>query len=356
MKKISVLNCLYFLIIFISISFQYLEMLFNIPQLYFVFLIGITFVVALFCGFSKIMKKKIVIKIFIIGFLCLILSFLTGLLHFIIPFLLAIVFVKKESKILIKHYFIASLVCFSLVLLFSFVGVLESDIYYRLYDGEYVLRNSLGFSGVNAVFIHFFPIVISYIYLYGLNKISFGFILGISLVLYNFTHTRTGLLTLLITISLLNFKKVIKVIEKINFKYLMIVFFIGSVLLALFFGEIGNILNDATSNRFLYWNDYLSGINFGSIMSSNIVDYPVDNLYLIYFFESGIIVGIGIYILYYYLFSKVKLSSSEKLFILPFLIYGMFESTVAFYINPVFMLLVYKFIKGESHEVESFNN
>lgn len=343
MKK----NLCSFLSVFFIVTYIYLKLhnIFNFKNLciYIFFVVLFNFFVII----KKYLKKKWDFKklkeVFIWGIITTFVTVIAKDVNFLFPYMIAINFLDDNYSDMIKYFAISSLIMYILTLLGCFFGFFDEIQYFR----KDKIRYSLGFYNPNSVFLNWIPVVLGMYYVIK-NKyvyVSISFIL--STILFFLTDCRIGygcVIIFLVYILLNNFKIVKRILSCKIFKYLFIIFFILSILLALLYGNnYDNFVNKLFSNRLVYWNYHICDVPFFSFFGNSMRDYlyTVDNTYLVIFKECGLFV----FLIYFYIMLKSYelLSFDEKFIMIVFLIYGMFESNAM--IGSINFLLPIQLIK-----------
>lgn len=276
------------------------------------------------------MKKG---SILILGFLSILQMVLLRDIDIFFITLLIIVFSneKKATTKIIKYFMISLIIIFSITVFLYFTGHLDSAYLSRiLEDGTRIQRNSLGFAHPNETFIYYFFIILSVYYLTTKHKFLFYiFTIISSIILYNLTLCRTGMICVIIFLLL-------TLIEKKDRKYISYLFLIGTIgsfVIAYFGSDINNWINQTLSYRPFIANYHLINGNFINILGNNLTNsnnmYSImDNAYLYLILTSGYI----IYFVYLYIYQKSgKLISKDKKLSTIFtiiLLYGCFESHI----------------------------
>lgn len=371
-KEKKVDDILQFLIVFLFLLFKYVEMwtflVFNeIYESKFIMILLI-FVGGLIAIRMKLKKNEVKKGIFW-GIIFAVIVLLSKRMDFIASFFIAVTYFKNDNgdRKFIKNFFISSIILFSLTIILGITNILPSISTIRHISNEEVLyRSNLGFYGANSLFLNFYPIVLAYIVLFFNNNwkknlFDSGVILAISLVFYEFTNCRAGMLCVIVTLIIANFINSMgnKLIKNVT-KYIFPILFTISMISAIIFGvSTDNAISRLSSGRMYFWNYYIRKIKFSFFGTEAIKTLPLDNLYLQFFYIYGF-VSFVLYIYFTVIASKKMIKSKKLIFlILAFSIYGFFENNIAFNFNfLVTLMLIYVlgekenmfFIKEKSEE------
>lgn len=241
--------------------------------------------------------------------------------------LIAINFMNKSLRSLIKCFFYSTVSVFLLIIALCVLRAIPNLIIEREVDDGFLARYSIGFRHPNAMYRFFIGIVISGAITTRNNK---WFLIGVWVIgvgLFLLSNSRTGMLiiTLFVVLSLLpkHVKKKYAFSDVIPFAF--VGFSILSLLIALFFKDNGT-LNNLLSNRPWLWNMYIKDIGlFGQSKSK---DFMLDNIFLNTMYCGGLL-GFFCYMLLYFIsFNGVKNKGNYNLFIIigTIFLYGMTES------------------------------
>lgn len=241
-------------------------------------------------------------------------------------FMLLIVIASKNKSLekIFKITIKATLFTYCFVYLSSLLGIIENTIVTRqlevsFWSGEYQ-RVSMGFFNANQV-----PLTVLYLFFMYIvqkkDKIKYYeifLILIVGLYVYEKCNARTPLLLLVLTCFMYVIMKNIKTVYIFNkrssiYRYLWVFIFpmctIISFLLAAFYSKNSGIMQllDAIFNHrislahdalFYYGIGILGhGKNAGTY-AGKLADNTVDNGYIVTFIQSGIIIGIGIILMW----------------------------------------------------------
>lgn len=334
------------MIVFLAILFKYIS-IWNIlsgslKYLVIIFAIGIAILIL---SDKKYTKKQMMI-IFIFFCLSCIITYSSKEIDFIISLLLAIVFSKKDNGDykFVKYFVLSSCICYILTVLFNFLGIVEGTSAIRNVDGIIVLRNSLGFEHVNAVFKNFLPIALGIYLLCKVQQekkiLKLVIIIEITaFILFSYTNCRTGFMVILLLIPYTLFEgKLKKMITLRYLKYLFAIFTIASFLIAHFFGNPFGEINLMLSNRPFLWNNIVHLLKISIFNNPMFQDYVLDNMYLWLLYNYGLVTYLT-YLVIFYLGTK-KMSKNKNFFIiiLLFSIYALFENLNVYNYNFLLVL------------------
>ncbi len=122
------------------------------------------------------------------------------------------------------------------------------EIHYRFVNGKYIVRETFGFANPNSVFLFLLPIFAGYIFFRfdDYNKWDRVILIGTSFYIYKATMSRTGFLTIILALLLVDILKFInlKQYDKVKkiIKFMPIIFLIGSVIVGTVANNIFNRL------------------------------------------------------------------------------------------------------------------
>lgn len=360
-KNISFKTLLLYFYIFLIISIKYISMWtylfekkFIIPKSF------VFFTIVLFCILFMFLKsdKRTLRNIFLLLLLTVIVYFINPNFDFIVAVMSAILFSleKDGDRKFLDAYFKSSAFYFLLTLLLYFIGVLPANDSLRVVESGIIVRYSLGFAGMNTLFMCLLPILLSYVILnkkkVEQNKIFYLFIMMILVVVfYKFTLCRTGLLSSIILVLLLFFEnKISSKILSFIIRYSYIIFTTMSVIIALFYEKLP-LISTILTDRPFYWNIYLNKLNINLFGNNIISKVALDNTYLTYLLIDGSIIFL-IYLFFSY-FSEKKIRNNNYILIsfLVFYIYGMFENNYSFQYNFVLTLQLIYFINVKKSQL-----
>lgn len=308
--------------------------------------------------FIIIIGKYTYKKIFMLSLLFLICALIYIKTQFMAPFLLLLfsICLKYVRLIdIVKIYFYTNIFYFLIIISLSLTEIIPNSVMVS-YNG--IKRYSLGFGNPNTLFIILFIILASFLYInFDKNNIITNIIIIIiSYIFFYMTKSRTGFYSVCIMVLLIIFFKKCQ-FRKRNFliKYLLkniiIIVTLFSLFLAISFNNMDGFINQILSKRPYYWNIYINNDiykigMFGNNMLGNkmfeefIKEFPLDNAYLYIICIQGIFSFIVYSIIYYFGIRSLIYYNMNKeiLFIIIFLIYGIFEN-ITFNIALNFTLL-----------------
>jgi membrane protein len=353
--KITKNQLIRFFIVFLLILFKYIEVwsyLFTKEFFKSKVIVGIIATLLLIVFRDVKIKTGNLNKIAILGVLCLAITLISHSIDYLVFFALVIIYFQIENgeKEFVYHYIVSTAILFALTIFLSLVGILPSFSIDRVVNGETITRFNLGFLGANTLFMFFYPIVISFLYLkYNVTKtrkICYGFvILIISWIFYKYTNCRTGMLCVCFAV-LLYWQKIIFNTKLIRFvlRYYFLIFLMISILCALKFNAYNNYLNILSSGRFNFWYFYIKNIKYTIIGMQPIQGIPLDNIYLNNFYIYGLISYIITLIFSIMPYKNKKISNEFYFITLAFGIYGFFENNIVYVYNFLMFFQFYYFI------------
>lgn len=332
MKEDKLNSMFNFIIVFLLVSYNYLRMFGMNSKIvmacYIVFLCTIAFY-----RITKIkLKRNEFMKISIFIVIALFSTVVVGELDILIITVMAITFLRYDTKSFLKKFLLSSIICYLTVLVLYILGFASNNGLLRIENNDVIQRNSLGFSHVNQTFLYFMPILLSSYLLYSEKRAQLNvFVIIISSILYLFSRCRTGYFCTIIFLVIYNVPIILnnKFTKKI-LKWLFVIFTVFSIFICNKYGTDGsNKINDILSLRPFYIKQYLDNDKIINIKGGNFnKNMPLDNMYIYLLLEKGIIVYafyLVVYMLCYKYFSKYK---KYKVIILVFLVYGLFESYI----------------------------
>lgn len=346
---------LYFIITFLLILFKYIECWsFLFTKEFFkskVIIFTVILLLVLIVSNYKFDKGKFR-RIFIIGMLCLILTYLSKSIDFIISFALAILYssIPNGEKCFLEDFMKSSGILFVLTLILSLIGVLPSFTITRTVGDEIITRYNLGFLGANSLFLFLYPIMVSFLVL-NFNKqkkvrLIYGTtIIMISYLFYKYTNCRTGMLCIILMTFTYLFKSIYKnKLFKRILKYYYLIFLIIALAFTYKFNAFNNPINVMLSGRFYYWNFYVSNLKYTLFGISPIEGIPLDNTYLYNYYFYGIISYIICLIISIIPFKSLKISDEFYFLTFALSIYGFFENNISYVFSFLFFYQIYYII------------
>lgn len=287
--------------------------------------------------------------------------------------IIAIVFAKNiPLNRLIEVVFKFKILAFIVTIVLSLLGIIENNKSFRFMEnGDVITRYALGFPHANVTYLNFFIIVLLYLYIY-YDKVklrNYVVILFLSMLLYKITDSRTGIISVIISLIIpvvLKNKKIIKnVITRKIIIFLPIICGGFSVFSGIYYSS-GNLvlqkINQALTGRIELASKFLSLYKvkpFGQVIveGSNLNGsyLRIDNGYISLLLAYGIISFMVFIILETKLLKKYMLEERyrEILLIVSFLIYGITEVyiyNIFVNISLIFLCeLLYKPISNEKY-------
>lgn len=256
-----------------------------------IYLIGLGLI---FINLRLDFKDKI---LFLIGIIITLLSKNENMLIF---FMLGIY--SKNNNISIKriiiYYAVINLVFFVFIFLLNYLGILSDGVntHYR----NEIERQDFGFGNPNVPYLCLVPILSAYIYL-NIDKYSFknkAIIVAIITFIYFTTYSRTGMLTMVIALILIELLRKVdfdivnkNTTLKVIFSSIFLLIGILSIVIAVLNGDKLNLF---LSSRPRYWNYYISHVSLLGLNSSTELMYPLDNSYIYLLSMFGVVASIFI--------------------------------------------------------------
>lgn len=304
--------------------------------------------------------KKMMYMIALAGIFTLV----TGITTLSLYFLVYIAFCQYEKKTFFKSFFLISLLLFISIIFLNKIGILESNNYVR-FEGSFThIRTDFGFGNPNLAFLLLFTICLSINYVY-YNNIFLDFVtLIILFMFFGYTQTRTGIMCAIIFFAIKYMSKFIvrKILKKdyekfkINkiFRHSFLLFSILTILFCLIFknSTLAANINLTLSNRLYYWQKYVNTDLITNFFGLPLLSKtPLDNTYLFILRNLGtmafVIVG------YIYFKGMRNLKCKDFIFILSFLIYGLFEYNMVIIYNFSLIILFNNIFLNNQSNVES---
>lgn len=364
--KIKPKNLILFTTLFVALFLKYFSMWnylfvgeFETPTIIITLFLLISFISILSYKVRKKDLKKVIYLLIMGG----IVVFINPKFDFLFAILLAIIFSAEENgdEKFIKYYFINSLVLFVFTIFLYLIGILPSNNSARVMDNGVMIRYSLGFAGINILFLCLIPIFASFMIYkknYVLNKkVKVSFVIFfISLFFYKITLCRTGFIIAII-LSLLNLitNKISSNKYEKYIKYSYLVLTIISVFMASNYLQFGR-LNELLSNRLYFWNKYVTGYNIGLFDKTIINGYPLDNVYLTHLYIDGIIIFLLYIIINFVVAKKMSKNKIISLVFILFSLYGIFENNYSYQYNFILILQMIYFIDIDKSQKLLENN
>ena len=327
------------------ILYKYILMWLRVPNIYTNFiiigLVSISFLIIIQKKFSRNEIIKIII-LFLFGCAA---YYKTTMIDIFVAAIFAMLYARDKDGIkdFIKIFTYTSIILYVITIILFLLGFL-GNVASQRYVNEYLVeRNSLGFMHVNAPFLHFVPIALGLIYINreksAVHKFITIIVLDIiSIVLYNYTLSRTGAIIILLLNIIMIFQKYIldNKVTKYIFKYAFIT--LGIFLTFYIAYKFGNDFTDKSLNRVLSFRPMLAldAIKtyplkpFGNAFGERFI---LDSLYLRVLLGAGYIS----YMFYtYFQIKTFKYIEKDKylyLVLIVFTIYQLFENVVTYNIN-----------------------
>lgn len=325
-------NIIDFIILFLMISYSYFRMLGMNNKIWLIFYISILVICMIYKIFYIKFAKKEFYKILFFFGVCIFSTVIVGEVDFLIPVLVAISFIKTDSKKILKSFLKISIVLYLMVLILYFLGIAQNKGLIRIQNENIKNRNSLGFSHVNQTFLFFLPIQLCIYLLYSKRKVLVNSVILIcSTVLFFLTDCRTGYFCTIIFFIIYNVPIIIENrIYNVVGKIIFIIFTVVSIFVASKYGEDGsNKINNILSLRPYYIHEYLEQDTLITIKGNHFnKNIPLDNLYVYLLEEKGIVLYFIYAYIYIYSFESLKNSLKYKTVVTIFLIYGLFEAYI----------------------------
>lgn len=348
---ISRKKCICFTITMLAMIFRYLAMwdLISPSQRYFILII-VLLMLGIYLHGKKINKNKIV-AIFIILIIGIIDFVISNEIDIFMSLLLAFIYLYDDGdKDFLKHFILASSTLYIVTILLCSYGIINNVEFVRVVGDKQIIRNTLGFPNPNHALTLLTAIIISLGLSINLKKyivLFCIFALTTSCLIFYQTNSRTGFYLILLFLILVIFRKFIKIKKKNIYKYTFLYLTIISFFIAIFF-ENNVILNDILTNRPSLWANHINNLPISLFGFANA---KVDNNYLWLIYRHGIIV----YLFYFYIYVKsFKYFSKDKLLFISYmmiLIYSMFENTLNYAMNPIFVICLLYVLNKDSYKM-----
>lgn len=327
------------------ILYKYILMWLRVPNIYtnliIIGLVSLSFLILMQKKFSRIEIIKVII-LFLFGCVT---YYNSTMIDIFVATIFAMLYARDKEGIkdFIKIFTYTSIILYVITIILFLLGFL-GNVASQRYVNEYLVeRNSLGFMHVNAPFLHFVPIALGLIYINreksAVHKFITIIVLDIiSIVLYNYTLSRTGAIIILLLNIIMIFQKYIldNKVTKYIFKYAFIT--LGIFLTFYIAYKFGNDFTDKSLNRVLSFRPMLAldAIKtyplkpFGNAFGERFI---LDSLYLRVLLGAGYIS----YMFYtYFQIKTFKYIEKDKylyLVLIVFTIYQLFENVVTYNIN-----------------------
>ncbi len=241
----------------------------------------------------------------------------------------------------------------------------------RIVHGHRLTRYNLGFGSANGAFIFFFPILTSALYLINDKRnllITYPLLMGVILLIYYFTKSRTGFITSILLFVIMPLQANVRFFNlkvlKLILRNIVLVFIIISVLIAVFLSM--SIYNELLAYRPGYWLIHLLqgvyhynlfGYPWNEYYQGMVTKIPLDNSYISLVLAKGLIFTFIIYLFYYKgmaLLLKFR-ETKSIIIILSIFVFGLFENTffvVGFNISLfiIYHIIHLEYIKGNEND------
>ena len=327
------------------ILYKYILMWLRVPNIYTNFiiigLVSISFLILM----QKKFSRSEIIKVIILFLFGCVTYYNSTMIDIFVATIFAMLYARDKEGIkdFIKIFTYTSIILYVITIILFLLGFL-GNVASQRYVNEYLVeRNSLGFMHVNAPFLHFVPIALGIIYINreksAVNKFITIIVVDIiSIVIYNYTLSRTGAIIIIILNMIMIFQKYIldNKVTKYIFKYAFIT--LGIFLTFYIAYKFGNDFTDKSLNRVLSFRPMLAldAIKtypvkpFGNAFGERLI---LDSLYLRVLLGAGYIS----YMFYtYFQIKTFKYIEKDKylyLVLIVFTIYQLFENVVTYNIN-----------------------
>ncbi|MEG0523165.1 MAG: hypothetical protein RR435_04430 [Erysipelotrichaceae bacterium] len=329
-----------FILVFMSVLLKYLKFVFSINPMFMNIYFAILVLICIVKLNGMTFKKKIVMRIFVVFVFSAFATFVANSLDFVMPFLFALIFMKKDFKQYLFYLLISSAICFSSVIILSNLNIISSHELNRIVDNDITVRTSLGFEHVNAAFLHYFIILTLWYILFDNNMKFYIFNIIIIMFLMQKTLCRTGFYCSIIFLVLTFIKS--RYFEKFILmftKYIFPVFSFISFYIAINYSVYNVSFNNALSQRPLYWNYCFEHLNQFSLIGNEInLNVTIDNMFINIYFSYGIIVFLMFLVVYVYGLKNIR-DYKMCLVMITFGIYGLFESNHFYYLNYTLFII-----------------
>ena len=213
------------------ILYKYILMWLRVPNIYtnliIIGLVSLSFLILMQKKFSRIEIIKVII-LFLFGCVT---YYNSTMIDIFVATIFAMLYARDKDGIkdFIKIFTYTSIILYVITIILFLLGFL-GNVASQRYVNEYLVeRNSLGFMHVNAPFLHFVPIALGLIYINREKSAVHKFITIIvvdiiSIVIYNYTLSRTGVIIIIILNMIMIFQKYIldNKVTKYIFKYAFI--------------------------------------------------------------------------------------------------------------------------------------
>lgn len=233
--------------------------------------------------FNKVIKEKyskkeiaVMVSLLSIG----ILDYLIGKTTTILFTVITLCGLKNvDLKHIIKVVFYAKIITFVMMILGSSIGIIENTQFLFYRDGQFLNRQTFGYSHPNETHAMFMIIAILYLYLYyeKINIFSIGAIAVLNYIMYSYTYSRTGYWVVIMCLIIVFLEKHIGIMKKIILwfsKNAYIYLFLITIFISLMFGKIEfiNKIDSILSGRIEYNNTILTKVRPGIIGTTEVTN------------------------------------------------------------------------------------
>ena len=256
--------------------------------------------------------------------------------------LLAISVRDIDDEYVVKNYLIINAIfIIAFILIGNFLPDLIkiSDTHYRFKDGIYIVRNCFGLHNPNLVFFYSIGVYAAYIFLRfdKYNMLDRAILLLVTLFIYIVTMSRTGLMTMIAALLLVDILKYLDLKKNTKISFLVkispILIWAGSVAIGLLFSK-NELFNSVLASRPKFWNIYLTQEGnflslFGNVYSAEIKQAnPLDNSYVYLTVMLGLVsVVFFMFLLYKGLDILIKKNENKYIAVIAmFLVYSFAEN------------------------------
>ena len=276
----------------------------------------------------------------------------TNFINVAMPIVIALSLVRVDiNRFIYKFYVISNIFWIVyIVLFFIFYELITTYDLYSSFKNEvadYVDRGGLGFVSPNNISF-FLCLSAVFAFLVDNRRVSFLYLVA-SILSFNYTYSRAGLVTTLlifILILLLSFKK--PSIKIVKFLFYLCITLIGLLAVLSFIGVLDNFktIDLFLSHRLHYISLILTPSIFGSIGVNGL------DMSLISLMNKG---GFFAFLLYVFVMFKVlKINYKTSFLVLSYLILGLSENIINQYniMTPLIFLIYFKMLEKKNQEGE----
>lgn len=259
---------------------------------------------------------------------------------FIVSLLIAYMFYDNK-KLLYKWMFIIMCIGLSVFLILCFLTVIpDMPIFRGDIDNVTNIRHTFGFGHPNHIMKFFFNALIwGYLWLCDNKKKTLIYTVcafAIAFFIYYNTHCRTGMMTVIGTLIIMNFPIFINWIKT---KWLYVIGVVATILMIISYvsPQMGSLL----SGRPYFYNLFISEYPLSILLGKGyegIFTYPLDNSFMYTIFDGGIVALLVITYTFYHSF-KNKEDTKTKVALIGVLVYSLFEALCTIYATPLYILM-----------------